>query len=152
MWDKLLKQKVLVYDPEKCSGCYYCMIVCSFYHFEEADLKKAYLWVYPDDVNSIAFLNAFCTHCEQPFCVAACPTDPPAIIKDERGYVTIDQLRCIGCRSCNYACPISIPVFENVARISNKCDFCDGEPRCAKYCSTGALQVVSRGEVKEVRG
>ncbi|MFW9985288.1 MAG: 4Fe-4S dicluster domain-containing protein [Candidatus Odinarchaeota archaeon] len=152
MSDELLKQKVLIYDAEKCSGCYYCMIVCSFYHFEEADLEKAYLRVNPDESNPTMFVNAYCAHCEHPFCVAACPTDPPAITKDDRGFVSIDQMRCIGCRSCNYACPISIPVYEDASRTSNKCDFCDGEPRCAKYCSTGALQVVSRREAKEARG
>lgn len=151
MSDNLLAQKVLIYDPEKCSGCYYCMIVCSFHHFGDVDLEKAFIRVYPDEKSGIGFVNAHCTHCEYPLCEAACPTEPKAVVKDtENGLVTIDKLRCIGCKSCNFACPISIPVFNQVAGISEKCDFCEGEPLCARYCSTGALMVVTRGEAKKM--
>lgn len=150
MSDELLNQKVLIYDPEKCSGCFYCMIICSFHHLEVVDLEQSYIRVYQDEAEPLRFINAHCTHCEHPLCEAACPTEPKAIVKDpETGIVTIDQMRCIGCRSCNFACPISIPIFDKKKGVSNKCDFCGGEPLCAKYCSTGALRVVSRKEAKE---
>lgn len=151
MSERLLEQKVLFYDPQKCSGCKYCMLSCSFYHFGVLDLEKAYLRVYHDDTKPVTFVNAHCTHCEYPMCEAACPVDPKAIVKDpELGFVTIDKMRCIGCRSCQYACPISIPIFDEGFKISFKCDFCDGDPRCAKFCSTGAIKVVSRGEAKKL--
>ena len=149
MPEGLLEQKVLFYDPQKCSGCKYCMIVCSFHHFGIIALDKAYIHVYQDETKSV-FVNTHCTHCEYPFCEAACPQDPKAIVKDpELGFVTIDRMRCVGCRSCNYACPISIHFFDEVSGNNGKCDFCDGDPLCAKYCSTGALKVVSREEAKE---
>jgi Fe-S-cluster-containing dehydrogenase component len=129
------------------------MIACSFFHFEEADLNKAYIQVNPDTADPTSFINAHCTHCEFPVCEAACPVEPKAIIKNpETGIVTIDRMRCIGCKSCNFACPISIPIFEEALGVSFKCDFCDGEPRCAKYCSTGALEVVTRKEATELMG
>lgn len=151
MSDKLLDQKVLIYDSQKCSGCNYCMIVCSFHHFGEIDLEKAFLRVYLNEGKAVGFVNAHCTHCEYPLCEAVCPTEPKAIMKDpESGFVTIDRLRCIGCKACNYACPIAIPVFNEDLGTSGKCDFCGGEPLCVKYCSTGALKVVSRGEAKQL--
>lgn len=150
MAEGLLTQKVLLYDPQKCSGCKYCMVVCSFHHFGVIDLEKAYLRIYRDETKPVAFVNAHCTHCEYPLCEAACPLDPKAIIKDpELGIVTIDRMRCIGCRSCSYACPISIPFFDEASGISVKCGFCDGDPLCAKYCTTGAIKVVSREEAKK---
>ena len=42
---ELEKQKVLLYDPSKCTGCRYCEIACSYYHFKEFDLEKAHLHI-----------------------------------------------------------------------------------------------------------
>ena len=147
----ILKQRVLIYDPGKCSGCMYCMIACSFHHYGIIDLNKAFLHVYEDEEKPGSFINVFCTHCEYPACEAACPAEPKAITKDpDSGIVKIDKLRCIGCRSCIYACPNSIPFFDETYDTCVKCDFCNGDPICAKYCSTGALRVVSREEAKEI--
>ncbi len=148
---KLELQKVLLYDPNKCSGCLYCMIVCSYSHYGEISLDKAHLEVLRDPFNPNMFINAHCAHCQYPYCEAACPLDPKAIVKDEdTGFVLINSARCIGCRSCNYACPISIPHFDEIFKVSVKCDACKGEFLCAKYCSTGALRVVTRKEAMEV--
>lgn len=149
--DAVLKQRVIIYDPRKCSGCKYCMIACSFYHYGVIDLNKSYLHVYENEKRPGSFINVHCTHCEYPLCEAACPVEPKAIVKDpETGIVKIDKLRCIGCRSCIYACPISIPIFDEKYEVCVKCDFCDGDPVCAKYCTTGALKVVSREEAKKI--
>lgn len=149
--DTVAKQRVLVYDPRKCSGCKYCMIACSFYHYGVIDLNKSYLHVYENEKRPGSFINVHCTHCEYPLCEAACPVEPKAIVKDlKTGIVKIDKLRCIGCRSCIYACPISIPIFDETYEVCVKCDFCNGDPVCAKYCTTGALKVVSREEAKKI--
>jgi len=143
-------QKVLLYNPGKCSGCLYCMIVCSYSHFNEISLEKAHLEVVQDPFNINSFINAHCAHCYYPYCEAACPTDPKAIYKDEEtGFVLINPSLCIGCKSCNYACPLSIPHFDETLKISVKCDACKGDFLCAKYCSTGALRVVTREEALE---
>ena len=151
MSDDLLEQEVIVFDAEKCSGCSYCMVVCAFHHHSDIDLDKSYIHVFMSEAKPVFFVNAHCTHCEHPICEAVCPTEPKAIIKDPKtGIVTIDTIRCIGCKSCNYACPLSIPLFDQITGVSNKCDFCDGDPFCVKYCSTGALKLVSRREAKKL--
>jgi len=143
-------QKVLLYNPNKCSGCLYCMVVCSYSHYGEISLDKAHLEVIRDPFNTGKFINIHCAHCEEPYCEAACPVEPKAIFKDEEtGFVLINSALCIGCRSCNFACPISIPHFDESLKVSVKCDACEGKFLCAKYCSTGALKVVSRREAME---
>ena len=70
-----------------------------------------------------------------------------AIKKDEKtGWVLINPMKCIGCRSCVLSCPTGVPWFDEELKIAVKCDFCDGDPWCAKYCSAQAVQVMPRDE------
>jgi len=142
------EQKVLLYDPERCTGCRYCEIACTYWHFNEISLKKAHLHIiFEEETNE--FEAIYCQHCEEPVCVAVCPAD--AAIKDEEtGLVKINPIRCIGCQTCNVACPLSVPWFNEANRVSMKCDFCDGDPQCVKVCSPKALRIVSREEALEI--
>lgn len=140
-------QLVLYFDPEKCTGCGMCMVACSFHHFNAIDISRSKVRVYEDPDRPGFFVVAYCAHCEFPACEAACPVD--AIEKNsETGLVTINPLLCIGCKSCNYACPIGMPIFDEERRVSHKCDFCRdiGTPRCVEFCTTGALSVATRRE------
>ncbi len=93
-----------------------------------------------------------------------CPED--ALIKYPDGIVAVDQDKCIGCRSCELACPYDAGVIvldvdpyynekgfspiENVARskhpigVAGKCDFCEPRlakgkrPACVKACPSKA--------------
>jgi carbon-monoxide dehydrogenase iron sulfur subunit len=142
------EQKVLFYDPELCTGCTYCMLACSFEHFKVLDYNLSHLWINPDPEKNFSYVGVHCAHCDDPICLAACPTE--AISKDEEtGWVTINQNVCIGCRSCNVMCPISIPWKNEERKASFKCDFCEGDPKCAKFCPTGAISVRTRKEAKE---
>lgn len=155
---KLVKEKgpyVIIHNRNRCSGCTVCMIVCSFHHFGVLSYDKSRNQVVEDPDNPGVFESIRCSHCEEPVCAAACPVD--AITKDEEtGWVFIDNLRCIGCRSCNYACPLSNPHFDFETKVSWKCDLCyDKEtgtidPKCVKYCTTGALQLVTREEARKM--
>jgi Fe-S-cluster-containing dehydrogenase component len=144
---KTAHQKVLIYDPERCTGCGYCEIVCAFQHYGTFNPAKSHIRISFDERGG-RFEATNCRHCEEPVCLASCPEE--AIIKsDESGWVKINPMKCIGCRSCILACPLSCPWFDEEHRVSAKCDFCDGDPACAKYCSPGALRVVSRAEAEE---
>jgi Fe-S-cluster-containing dehydrogenase component len=80
-------------------------------------------------------------------CKAACPAG--AIFKNETtGIVTIDQMLCVGCKACTYACPISIPQMGRGLKIMVKCDLCKGDPECIKVCSSKAIKLMSREKAK----
>ncbi len=140
-------QKVLLYDPAKCTGCRYCEVACSYYHFKEFSLEKAHLHVQFDEKNG-DFEAIYCQHCDEPVCVAACPSEAAVKIEDT-GLVRINPMKCIGCKTCTFACPLSVPWFNPDYRISMKCDFCDGDPQCAKFCSPQAIRVTTRKEASQ---
>lgn len=141
------EDKVLLYDPTKCTGCRYCEIACSYYHFKKFDLDKAHLHVEFDE-KSGDFEAIYCQHCDEPLCVAACPND--AAVKDtETGLVKINPINCIGCKTCTFSCPLSVPWFNKDYHVSMKCDFCHGDPQCAKFCSPQAMKVVKRQEAQD---
>ena len=92
-----------------------------------------------------AFEAVYCHHCDNPYCLNICPAD--AISKDEvTGIVRINPLICVGCGSCNFACPLGIPRRDPQMRVAVKCDLCEGDPECVKQCPTQALRYVPREE------
>ena len=144
MDDNLKTQKVIVYDPELCTGCRHCEIVCAFKHYGSVDLNKSYLRILFNGGDGIAAFEAVnCQHCEEPICVNACPSG--ALGKDEKtGWVIVNPLKCVGCQMCTYMCPLSVPFFDEERKAAAKCDFCGGDPECVMHCSPGALKVVTR--------
>ena len=74
----------------------------------------------------------------------------PLVSITRTGIVKINTMQCIGCRSCNFACPISIPHYDPILKISLKCDLCEGDPWCVKFCTTGALHYIPRKEARKL--
>ncbi|PKG31113.1 MAG: 4Fe-4S ferredoxin, partial [Methanoregula sp.] len=80
--------RVIVHDPDLCTGCRQCMTACSFRNYQtyNYDLSLCKVMNGPNG----GFVRVHCQHCEDPMCMAACPTG--AIGKDEAtGFVTIDK-------------------------------------------------------------
>lgn len=153
--DEKVTDLVIVHDPSKCTGCNQCMIGCAYKHYKTFDKWYGLLYVYENPERRGTYVNANCQHCVYPMCLASCPKE--AIYKDEKGIVRISPLLCVGCGTCNQACPIGIPRLDQERLISVKCDFCDGEyPMCFQMCSAGALNLLPRKEayeyVKKLRG
>ncbi|WP_424358020.1 4Fe-4S dicluster domain-containing protein [Methanocella sp. MCL-LM] len=142
---------IIIHDPALCTGCRQCMTACSFKKYRTYNYNLSMCKVLEDP--SGGFVRVHCHHCRDPMCAAACPTG--ACKKDEKtGFVTIDQMLCIGCKSCMYACPISIPHIGRGLKIMVKCDMCAGDPECIKVCSPKAIKVMSREDaatkIKEI--
>jgi carbon-monoxide dehydrogenase iron sulfur subunit len=142
-------EEVIVFDPERCTGCTYCMIACTFKHYKSTDFDRSHIKIIDNpEKPKIGFIGIHCAHCEDPQCLASCPVE--AITKDdETGFVTINAAKCIGCKACIIACPISNPRYDEERRIAVKCDFCDGEPHCVKFCTTEAIKKMPREIARE---
>jgi Fe-S-cluster-containing hydrogenase component 2 len=126
--------KYLFTYPELCSGCRQCSISCALNKTGECNPKRGAINVVRDEFERFEF-PVVCVQCEEPECVSACVKN--AIARDNNGIIKIDDDKCIGCRMCVAACPFGA-VFSFKGDIV-KCDLCDGDPVCIKYCSTNAL-------------
>lgn len=111
----------------------------------------------PRHVDKNYFMKVQCMHCLQPACASACIVG--ALRKDERGPVTYDAWKCIGCRYCMVACPFQIPAYEYDNALNprvRKCTFCfervtaEGKrPACVEICPNEALTFGTREELIE---
>jgi DMSO reductase anchor subunit/formate hydrogenlyase subunit 6/NADH:ubiquinone oxidoreductase subunit I len=62
------------------------------------------------------------------------------------GAVIIDEMKCIGCRYCQWNCPYDAPKYDDKKNTIAKCNLCYSglvagrEPSCSNACPTGALK------------
>ena len=151
-------------DTQACTGCKTCMVACK----DKNDLAEGVRWrrvveysggewtALPDgtfrqDVFAY-YISLSCNHCERPICVEVCPTT--AMHQDPNGIVSVDQVKCVGCGYCRWACPYDAPQYQADKGRMSKCDFCRDRlevgalPACVAACPTRALSV---GELDELR-
>jgi len=137
--------KALVIDAEKCVGCKTCELVCSARHEGESNPTLSRITVIRGEKEWGGF-PMVCFQCEQAWCIAACPQK--AITRDENlGRVVIDYDKCIGCRLCAMFCPFGNIHFDAARKRVMKCDLCDGDPQCAKFCFYKAVQYVDTKDI-----
>ena len=125
----------MVLHPEKCLGCRTCELICSFNRAKEFNPQKSAVSVIMYD-KALISVPIMCTQCEEACCEKVCPVG--AISKDENGARKIDGGKCIVCKMCVSACPLGNIAF-NDGKVF-KCDLCGGDPGCAKYCPSGAIE------------
>ena len=131
-----------------CTGCNACQLACSARAAHGYNPRMARLKVLVEGEN---FLNrpVICTQCENAFCLRSCPVD--AISRNlETGAVLIDKEVCTGCKACVEACPDSMIQLDAKGK-ADKCDLCDGDPICVRYCVPNALKLVSPVSAEEVK-
>ncbi len=66
---------------------------------------------------------------------------------EELEQVSVDYDVCIGCRSCVSACPFGAMAFNHTDRRVFKCDLCDGDPQCVRFCEEKAVDFVEADKV-----
>ena len=150
------------FDQTRCSECGTCVVSCKDWNSVKPGIVK---WRKIHDYDTketgtypnITFrpLVFSCGHCDNPACVAACPSK--AVTKrEEDGIVIVDRNKCTGAQSCIAACPYgavqiaddsqetSNPVW-NTAHPAQKCTFCldrildNNKPSCVMGCPQRAL-------------
>lgn len=132
--------KVLNIDYEKCTGCRLCELVCSVYHEGVSNPTKSRINIIKWEAEGL-YIPVSCQQCEDAPCKTACPVK--AIDRDETlNRVTIDYDKCIGCRSCMAVCPFGAMGFDITNKKVFKCDLCDGDPQCVKFCEVKAVDYV----------
>jgi len=103
----------------------------------------------------MAYVFMPCFHCEEPWCVAACPTGAMQR-RAKDGIVFVEQDLCIGCKSCITACPWGVPQWNPETGKAVKCDYCMDrvdqglEPACVSKCITKCLHFGEASEKTKV--
>ena len=148
---KFSKSGVVTFDPEVCTGCGTCELMCALYHEGVGGPAMARARVERDPFNAEFTYNS-CRHCLAPSCYVACPLQDEALrICEETGARYIDEDACVGCGECIDACPFepSHIKLNEEKEVAFKCDLCrgrEGGQICVEYCPVGAITYVSASE------
>ena len=135
--------KVIVIDPEKCTACGLCEMVCSA--VKDGTFNRNLSRIRVVSLEPKIDVALTCRLCDDPACVKACPRK--ALSKGEKGKINVDNAKCTGCSWCIEACDfgsISIHPDKHVVMI---CDLCDGKPECVKNCPPEALMFITPSNV-----
>jgi len=106
----------MVIDLDKCTGCQACTTACAM----ENNTLPGENWqdvlfysegTYP--TAKLTWLPRPCMQCENPSCVAVCPTRATYKDMNAGGIVFVDWNKCIGCKYCMIACPYGVRFYAD---------------------------------------
>lgn len=156
------------FNGRRCTGCKTCAMACKDFHDLPPEISFRQVYEYGGGAwrreadgtlsqDTFAYnVSVACNHCGNPACVRVCPTG--AMHKDERGLVSVDGARCIGCGYCALSCPYRAPKVDREAGRSAKCDGCTNRvaagqmPVCVEACPLRALDFGPADELRERYG
>jgi carbon-monoxide dehydrogenase iron sulfur subunit len=140
-----MNNKVLKTDYERCTGCRLCELVCAVKHDHVSNPIRSRIRIIKWESEGI-YVPMSCQQCEDAPCVIGCPAKALSRNMD-MGRVEIDYEKCIGCRTCVSVCPFGAMHFVATDRKVIKCDLCDGDPQCVRFCDMKAVKLVDAGDV-----
>ena len=138
-------RKGFIFNHNKCVGCKSCSAACVLENSWSVQPRNIYTFnSEAEPLLQLINLTLACNHCESAVCMKGCPTS-----SFERepltGAIIFDEMKCIGCRYCQWNCPYDAPKYDSVKKIITKCNLCysgliEGrQPACSSACPTGAL-------------
>jgi len=140
--------KMIVTNPDVCTGCRVCENVCSLVHFGECNPARARIRVMRWETLGVD-VPITCLQCEEAPCAESCPNN--AIQRNPKtGAMETKEDLCIQCHMCALACPFGATLVgpeEEVLR----CDFCGGDPECVKLCEQAAIQYLPRVQLATMK-
>jgi Fe-S-cluster-containing hydrogenase component 2 len=137
--------KALYIDYQKCTGCRTCELVCAVQHDGCSNPTRSRIKVVKWEAQGL-YIPMSCQQCQDAPCLNICPVK--AISKDDKvGRVMVDYDICIGCRSCVAICPFGAMNYNVIDKRVFKCDHCDGDPQCVRFCDVKAVDLVEQDDV-----
>jgi len=141
--------KILMINHEKCTGCRLCELVCSVSHDGVSNPTRSRINIIKWEAEGL-YIPMSCQQCEDAPCMTICPVK--AISRDrELDYVKIDYDVCIGCRSCVAVCPFGAMGFNVKDKKVFKCDLCEGDPQCVRFCDVKAVEYVDANQLNIIK-
>ncbi len=139
-----MSRKMLIVDLTKCTGCRMCEVACSQYNQGRSQPECSRVHIVKWDDKGLD-VPVMCLQCEVPFCKTACPVK--AIYRDEKlGVYRVNYDKCSSCGLCVLACPYGgMTLLQDTKKVA-KCDVCGGDPKCARFCPTGALSYIEEND------
>ena len=132
---EVIRLKRIQIDAEKCSGCRFCEMVCSFQHSGKFSPSLSRVTVIKEDKHGFDY-PVICHHCNHCPPIDACPTG--ALSRNQLGMIRLDVETCTKCGSCVNVCTFKALKMDDLSK-PIVCDLCGGDPACVKRCPTGAM-------------
>jgi carbon-monoxide dehydrogenase iron sulfur subunit len=141
--------KALYIDYQKCTGCRLCELVCAVFHDGISNPARSRIKVMKWEAEGL-YIPMSCQQCQDAPCMNVCPVK--ALFRDEElGRVSVDYDVCIGCRACVAVCPFGAMSFNTKDKQVFKCDLCDGDPQCVRFCEEKAIDFIEVDDVSIVK-
>jgi len=125
--------RVLVHDPERCTGCHACEEACAEKWFKAPERDRSAIQI-QDTADEETYTAIVCTQCGD--CIDVCPTK--ALSRVKSGVVVLRKSVCVGCLSCVSFCNIWAMRTHPDQTEPFKCVACG---TCVDACPEGALSI-----------